>query len=124
MIEAAARARVEVSADRGARGWLAQHPEITRLFITFMSSRACCSGARVCDVRVRADVGASRRANAVSMWTSVGSVEGREVLLDARLVERMPAQPRLTVRGLGPFRRLDLDLTGEQWAELLYPVAW
>jgi hypothetical protein len=35
----------------------------------------------------------------------------------------MPAQVRLIVRGIGPFRRLDLDFTGEQWAELLYPVA-
>jgi len=123
MIEAAARARVEVSADSGAQGWLAQHPEISRLFITLMSSRACCSGARVCDVRVRVDAGASRRANALSTWTPVGSVEGLDVLLDARLLERMPAQPRITVRGLGPFRRLDLDLTGEQCAELLYPMA-
>jgi hypothetical protein len=56
-----------------------------------MSSRACCSGARVCDVRVRVDVGASRRANAAAMWTSIGSLEGREVLLDPRLVERMPS---------------------------------
>jgi hypothetical protein len=61
----------------------------------------------VCDVRVRVDVGASRRANAAAMWTSIGSLEGREVLLDPRLVERMPSHARLTVRGLGPFRRLE-----------------
>jgi hypothetical protein len=53
----------------------------------------------------------------------MGHVQGRDVLIDSRLIERMPAEARLTVRGLGPFRRLDLDLTGEQWAELLYPVA-
>jgi hypothetical protein len=123
MLEAAVRAQVSVSANREARAWLDEHPEVSRLFITFMSSHACCSGARVCDVRVRVDVGASRRANAEAMWTPIGGIAGRKVLLDARLVERMPAQAPLTVRGLGPFRRLDLDLTGEQWAALLYPRA-
>jgi hypothetical protein len=122
VIEVVVRARVEVSANPDARAWLAEHPEVSRLFIAFMSSRACCSGARVCDVRVRVDVASSRRANTAT-WIEFGNVEGRDVLLDARLVERMPAQVRLIVRGIGPFRRLDLDLTGEQWAELLYPVA-
>lgn len=122
MIEAAVRPRVEISANGKARGWLDEHPEVSRLFITFMSSRACCSGARVCDVRVRVDVASSRRANAAA-WTEFGRVESREVLLDTRLIERMPAQVGLTVRGIGPFSRLDLDLSGEQWAELLYPVA-
>jgi hypothetical protein len=121
-MEAAVLARVEVSANRDARAWLAEHPAVSRLFIAFMSSRACCSGARVCDVRVRVDVASSRGANTAT-WVEFGSVEGREVLLDTRLVERMPAQVRLIVRGIGPFRRLDLDFTGEQWAELLYPVA-
>lgn len=121
-MEVVVRARVEVSANPDARAWLAEHPEVSRLFIAFMSSRACCSGARVCDVRVRVDVASSRRANTAT-WIEFGNVEGRDVLLDARLVERMPAQVRLIVRGIGPFRRLDLDLTGEQWAELLYPVA-
>jgi hypothetical protein len=122
MMEVAVRARVEISANPDARAWLADHPEASRLFVAFMSSRACCSGARVCDVRVRVDVASSLRVNAAT-WIEFGSVEGREVLLDARLVMRMPAQVRFIVRGIGPFRRLDLDLTSEQWAELLYPVA-
>ena len=117
----AIRDRVTFSVDRKARTWLAEHPEVSRLFLTYMSSRACCSGARVCDVRVRVDLESSR-ATGTTPWTLLGAVEGRDVLVDARLRAAMPAQARLTARGVGPFRRLDLDLTGEQWADLLYPV--
>jgi hypothetical protein len=35
----------------------------------------------------------------------------------------MPAQLRFVQRGIGPFRHLDLDLSSEQWADALYPVA-
>jgi hypothetical protein len=123
MMDAAIRAQVETSANREARAWLADHPEVSDLFITFMSSRACCSGARVCNVRVCVSAESSRRSNAATTWTMIGHVEGRAVQVDSRLIERMPRCVPLTVRGVGPFRRLDLDLTGEQWAELLYPVA-
>jgi hypothetical protein len=122
MMEAAVRDRVTVSADQHARAWLEGHPEVSRLFIAFTSSRACCSGARVCDVRIRVDAESSRRSTPAVTWIPLCRVEARDVLIDTRLIERMPAQARLTVRGVGPFRRLDLDLTGEQWAELLHPV--
>ena len=36
--------------------------------------------------------------------------------------QAMPRQLSLTGRGIGPFRHLDLDLTSEQSAELLYPL--
>jgi hypothetical protein len=120
-MEAAIQHRIEVFANSEARGWLEEHPEVSRLFLSFMSSRACCSGARVCDVRVRVNADASRGSGAGATWTSLGRVDGREVFIDTRLIERMPAHARLMVRGVGPFRRLDLDLTGEEWAELLYP---
>jgi hypothetical protein len=122
MLEIAVRDRVALSADRKARTWLDAHPEVSRLFLAFMSSRACCSGARVCDVRVRVDLDTSEQAIDPATWSSLDRVEGRDVYIDGRLIERMPAQGRLTVRGLGPFRRLDLALTAEQWAELLYPA--
>jgi hypothetical protein len=53
----------------------------------------------------------------------VGQVEGRELFVDSRLIELMPRQIPLTGRGIGPFRHLDLDLTGEQWADILFARA-
>jgi hypothetical protein len=121
MTEVAARERITFSVDDRARVWFEGHPDVSRLFTSLMSTRSCCSGARMCDVRMRVNVDSSRHANALATWIPKGRVEGCDVFIDARLVERMPAHTRLTARGLGPFRRLDLDLTGEQWGELLYP---
>jgi hypothetical protein len=115
-------ARFDFVVDQQAKDWLAHHPEASRLFIAFKSSRACCSGVRVCDVRIRVDVGSSHRRNGDASWRPLGQVEGRDVFIDSRLIERMPRQLPLTGRGIGPFRHLDLDLTGEQWAEVLYPI--
>jgi hypothetical protein len=123
MTQVAARERITFSVDEQARVWLERHPVVLRLFVSLMSIRACCSGAHICDVRIRVNADSSRHAKALATWTPMGRVEGCEVFIDARLVERMPSHARPTVRGLGPLRRLDLDLTGEQWAELLYPVA-
>jgi hypothetical protein len=55
-------------------------------------------------------------------WLLLGETEGREVLLDSCLNDTMPRQIALTARGIGPLRKLGLDLSGEQWAELLYPA--
>jgi hypothetical protein len=33
---------------------------------------------------------------------------------------RMPRRIPITVSGLGPFRGLHLDFSGEEWARLLY----
>jgi hypothetical protein len=115
-------ARFELVVDRQAKGWLDDHPEASRLFIAFKSSRACCSGVRVCDVQIRVELASSHRGSGDTSWSPLGQVEGRDVFVDSRLIERMPRQLPLTGRGIGPFRHLDLDLTGEQWAELLYPL--
>lgn len=115
-------ARFDLCIDRQAKDWLDEHPEAARLFIAFKSSRACCSGVRVCDVRIRVDVHASHWSRGDTSWSPIGQVEGREVFLDSRLIKRMPRQVSLTGRGIGPFRHLDLDLASEQWAELLYPA--
>jgi hypothetical protein len=120
---ASVRDRFAVKVDDHARRWLDERPEVSRLFIAYMSSRACCSGARVCDVQIRVDSAAPQRGARSVSWISLGSTHGREVLIDSRLVDRMPARLHLVQRGVGPFRHLDLDLSGEQWADLLYPVA-
>jgi len=115
------RDRHAVSFDVGARRWLDAHPRASRLFIAYMSSRACCNGARVCDVRIRVETDAAQPHMHGVNWASLGEVEGHEVMLDTRLTERMPAELRFIRRGAGPFGHLDLDLTGEQWADVLYP---
>jgi hypothetical protein len=114
--------RFDLRVDDQARRWLDEHPRVSRLFIAYMSSRACCSGARVCDVRIRVDTTASQPDMRGASWVALGLVRGREVLIDARLIDRMPAQLRFIQRGIGPFRHLDLDLSGDQWADVLYPV--
>lgn len=48
-------------------------------------------------------------------------MDGRAVLLVARLRERLPRQVPLSTRGIGPFCYLELDLSGEQRGELLHP---
>lgn len=50
-------------------------------------------------------------------------MNGRPILLDRRIMARMPRLIPITVRGLGPFRGLHLDFSGEQWARLLYETA-
>jgi len=113
-MRATRRDRFALTVDDQARHWLEERPQATRLFISYMSSLACCSGARVCDVRVRLDADMSQRDARGASWVALGVVNGREV---------MPAHLRFVQRGIGPFRHLDLDLSGEQWADVLYPVA-
>jgi hypothetical protein len=120
---ASVRDRFALNLDDHARRWLDERPRVSRLFIAYMSSRACCSGARVCGVRIRVDSDAPQRGARSVSWITLGSAYGREVLLDSRLVDRMPTRLCLVQRGVGPFRHLDLDLSGEQWADILYPVA-
>src|SRR5579864_2799916 len=119
---AAVRDRFALRADDQAAQWLDEHPRASRLFITYMSSRACCSGALVCDVRVRVDTTGSQPDMPGKSWVALGSLRGREVMIDARLIDRMPAQLVFIQRGVGPFRHLDLDLSGDQWADVLYPA--
>ena len=48
---------------------------------------------------------------------------GREVLVDPRIVGRLPRRLPLAVCGIGPWRGLTLGLDGDQWADLLYASA-
>ncbi|MDQ6879119.1 MAG: hypothetical protein M3082_15800 [Candidatus Dormibacteraeota bacterium] len=45
---------------------------------------------------------------------------GRRILLDPRIMPRMPRTIPVTVGGLGPFQGLHLDFSGDEWARLLY----
>jgi hypothetical protein len=123
MIGVPVQERLALAVDASAQRWLDDHPGVSQLFITYLSSRACCSGARVCDVRIRVDIDATTRSREHASWSAIGRVDDRDVFIDTRLVGRMPAQLCFIERGFGPFRHLDLDLTGEQWADVLYPVA-
>jgi hypothetical protein len=122
LMGATLRERFELRVDDQAQQWLDDHPQASRLFIAYMSSRACCSGALVCDVRVRVDTTASQPDSRGASWVALGLLHGREVLIDSRLIDTLPAQLRFIQRGVGPFRHLDLDLSSDQWADVLYPV--
>ena len=104
----------EVELDARARTWLASHRADRRLVVAYEESR-CCGGGRICDVRIRDERRAERRSLA-----RIGSVDGRDLLLDLRIAGRLPRRLRLTVRGLGPLWGLSLDLDGEAWGRLLY----
>jgi hypothetical protein len=49
----------------------------------------------------------------------IATVNGQEVLVDSRIVDR-PANPcTVTVRGVGRLKVLSLNLEGDEWARLL-----
>jgi hypothetical protein len=95
---------------------------VLRLFRKSEADSRVLFRARICDVRIGVNADSSRQAKALANWVPMGPVEAGDIFIDARLVEHMPAQPRMTLRGLGPFRHIDLDLTGEQCAQRLYPA--
>jgi len=76
----------------------------------------CCGGGKICSVTIR---DRSRSDEGRDFVTAV-LADGTRLLVDRRAARRLPTRFGLTVRGLGPFRRLDLELTGEQWGALLY----
>lgn len=105
----------QVDADPAARDWLEAHERPDPLVIAYDVHR-CCGGGKICQVRVRA--GSSRDAHAA--YAAGQMADGTEVLIDVHAAKRLPARFTLTVRGVGRWKHLDLDLDGEQWGELLY----
>jgi len=101
--------------DDKARRWLNEHPSQDALVIAYEDSR-CCGGGHIRDVRLRR----SRRADQRSALVDIGDVIGRRILLDRRIMPRMPEKIPVTVGGIGPLRGLHLDFSGEEWARLLY----
>ena len=107
--------RIEVSLDPGARSWLDAHATDASRVLAYDVHR-CCGGGRLCRAFIRERSAADRDEDYVSATVEGG---GR-FLVDRRAASRLPAHFGLTMRGRGRFRRLDLDLTPEQWGDLLY----
>jgi hypothetical protein len=109
------RHHFELEADAAACNWLASRPSARTRVIAYEVHR-CCGGGKICQVKVR-DLSAKEDTN--NYATGI-LADGSQFLIDQRAAARLPSQFRLTVRGFGRFKHLDLDLDGEQWGALLY----
>jgi hypothetical protein len=105
----------EIEADAAAHAWLVSHPAQEPRVITYEVHR-CCGGGRVCQVQIRE----RSRHDAVDRYLAAEMSDGTKIAIDPHAAARLPSRFRLTVRGVGPFKHLDLDLNGEQWGALLY----
>ena len=105
----------QVEVDAEARAWLDSHPSPAPRVIVYEVKR-CCGGGKICNVRVRK----SSRRDDVDKYSTATLEDGTKFLVDRRAAARLPARFALTMRGLGPFRHIDLDLDSEQWGALLY----
>jgi hypothetical protein len=109
------RAEFQVEADPRAREWLSSHPDTKPRVIAYEVHR-CCGGGKICEVRFRARSGKDDSGS-----FAIGALDdGTKFLIDRRAAARLPSSFRITVRGLGPLRHLDLDLEAEEWGTLLY----
>jgi len=104
-----------VDADQPAQAWMRAHATDEIRVIAYDVKR-CCGGAKLCMVSVRE---LSPKDERREFATAVLG-DGTRLLVDRRAARRLPSRFGLTVRGLGPFKRLDLDLSGEEWGALLY----
>ncbi len=106
---------IRLDADDRARDWLKAHPSPRPRVVAYEVHR-CCGGGHICLVNVRGQKAGDVPATLVSATLD----DGTEFLIDRRAAGRLPERFTLTVRGIGPFEHLDLDLSGEQWGALLY----
>lgn len=104
-----------VEADARAEEWIRTHATDQPRVIAYDVHR-CCGGGKLCSVTVRDQ---SRNDDRRDFVTAV-LADGTSLLVDWRAARRLPSRFGLTVRGLGPFKRLDLELSGEEWGALLY----
>ena len=100
--------------DDKARRWLNQHPSRDALVIAYEDSR-CCGGGHIREVWLRRS-----QPRDESSLADTGDVTGRRILMDRRIMHRMPQKIPVTVGGIGPLRGLHLDFSAEEWARLLY----
>jgi len=105
----------QLEANAAAREWLEAHPAARPRVIAYDIHR-CCGGGKICQVKVRE----LSRKDDPGEYATGEMDDGTKFLIDRRAAARLPSRFRLTVRGLGPLRHLDLDLEGEQWGDLLY----
>jgi hypothetical protein len=105
----------DIRPDDRARAWLEAHTGATSWVIAYDVHR-CCGGGKICEVKVReASANEQREAHVIASMR-----DGTTFLIDPRAARRLPARIGLTVRGIGRLKHLDLELSGEEWGELLY----
>lgn len=110
------RQAFEVEADAAAQAWLDSHPCAGLRRLDYEVT-LCCGGGRIRSVSLHSSKVAEDRGDDVA--APLGD-DGTVLLIDRRAAARLPSRFGLTVRGFGPFRHLDLDLSPEQWGVLLY----
>jgi len=100
--------------DERAREWLKAH-EGEAWAIDYDVHR-CCGGGKICRVVVREDDGKRSRDD----YVAATAPDGTRFSIDPRAARRLPSHFTMTVGGLGPRKHLDLELSGEEWGDLLY----
>lgn len=105
---------MQVTVDDRAREWIAGHR--SDAWVLDYEVHRCCGGGKICEVKMRVLAADDRPRGYVATTLP----DGAPLLVDPRAARRLPSRIGLTVRGIGPLKRLDLDLTGEEWGELLY----
>lgn len=105
---------LEVEADHLALEWIAARPSPD--WLVAYDIHRCCGGGKICRVSVRP----LSPGNDLEQHVTASLPGGARILIDGRAARRLPSRFGLTVRGRGPFKHLDLELTGDQWGELLY----
>jgi hypothetical protein len=114
IVERSATAAPELCLDDKALRWLDEHPSPSALVLAYSVTRCC--GGTVCNVRLRRE----KRPDRLSQqMRRIATVNGREVLVDSRIVDRLPNHLPVSVRGVGRLKRLTLNLEGDEWARLL-----
>jgi hypothetical protein len=108
------RAELNLDADERALAWLQEHGA-SAWAIDYEVHR-CCGGGKICNVVVRENDGKRRRDG----YVPADLPDGTRFLVDPRASHRLPSRVTLTVGGIGPRKHLDLELSGEEWGELLY----
>ena len=101
--------------DARAREWLDSHPAANGLVIEYDVHR-CCGGGKICEVRIHPR--SSERDS--GEYTRAATADGMPVLIDRRAASRLPGRVGLTVKGIGRWKHLDLQLEPTEWGELLW----
>ena len=104
-----------VEVDARAREFLESHPADDGLVIDYDVHR-CCGGGKICEVRIHA-----RSTETDSrVYERTTTPDGLPVLIDRRAASRLPQRFGLTVKGIGRWKRLDLQLEPDEWGDLLW----
>lgn len=107
--------KVEVDVDNSAQEWLEAHERPAAVVIDY-DVHHCCGGGKICEVRVRPRSAADDPGD----YARVATSRGLSLFIDPRAKARLPRQFGLTVKGVGRWKHLDLQLTPEEWGDLLW----